>query len=373
MGAHSRLRVVVATIALVFAMAGCGRVPPSGSASEPRTTSPSASVSTPTISSPSPLAGGFLGPPAYTRHLLSAADRAAIGLAVGPDGSIWGYLKGGFIARLDTAGSVATFELPNDTGTGDQITIGPDGAVWFPDPFKNTIGRLTAAGQVTEFPLPTKAAIPAGIAPGPDGALWFAEEGANKIGRVTTGGVITEFALPTSYGAGAQYFFESPHSIVQGSDGAMWFTEDGLSPASSRVGRITTSGTVTEFDLPTKNASPYNIVAGTDGALWFTERRADRIGRITTQGAVTEFRIGGPGYPESIVQEPDHTVWFTDVVEEFPGTTSQSTLGRLSTDGAVQLFALPVTIPIDVAKDAQGALWISTTSGVLLNVDVRTK
>ncbi len=37
--------------------------------------------------------------------------------------------------------------FPPDSGAGD-ITLGPDGAIWFTD-FNNRIGRMTTAGVVT--------------------------------------------------------------------------------------------------------------------------------------------------------------------------------------------------------------------------------
>jgi virginiamycin B lyase len=52
----------------------------------------------------------------------------------------------------------------------------------------------------------------------PDGALWFIET-ADKIGRITTSGAITEYPIPTSSGGGGsgmaldqteQYGFLSP-------------------------------------------------------------------------------------------------------------------------------------------------------------------
>jgi hypothetical protein len=33
---------------------------------------------------------------------------------------------------------------------------------------------------------------------GPDGALWFTEMGAGKIGRITVSGTFTEFSLPAT-------------------------------------------------------------------------------------------------------------------------------------------------------------------------------
>ena len=37
-----------------------------------------------------------------------------------------------------------------------------------------------------------------GITTGPDGNLWFTEFGAGKIGRITPSGSITEFPIPTA-------------------------------------------------------------------------------------------------------------------------------------------------------------------------------
>ena len=41
-------------------------------------------------------------------------------------------------------------------------------------------------------------------------------------------------------------------------------------------------------------ASLEGIVTGPDGALWFTEYNDDKIGRITTAGGITEFNVTLP-------------------------------------------------------------------------------
>lgn len=74
-----------------------------------------------------------------------------------------------------------------------------------------------------------------GITVGADGNLWFAEGSANKVGRITPSGSVAEFAVPT-VGASPQY-------LTLGSDGNVWFTEHGV----GKIGRITPSGSVTEF------------------------------------------------------------------------------------------------------------------------------
>ena len=76
------------------------------------------------------------------------------------------------------------------------ITAGPDGALWFTERARNSIGRIATDGKITEFAVPTGNAFLDGITAGPDGALWFTEQAPGKIGRITTSGAITEFTLP---------------------------------------------------------------------------------------------------------------------------------------------------------------------------------
>jgi virginiamycin B lyase len=103
---------------------------------------------------------------------------------------------------------------------------------------------------------------------GPDGNVWYTENASGKIGRITTSGQITEFPLPTPN--------SGPFGITGGPDGNLWFTEQ-----ANMLGRITTAGQITEFPLPTANSNPGEITKGSDGNLWFTESRANRIGHIT--------------------------------------------------------------------------------------------
>ena len=74
-------------------------------------------------------------------------------------------------------------------------------------------------GAITEYPIPTNNSLPIGITVGPDGALWFAEHQAGKIGRITTSGTITEPDKLT----GPAHF---PLFLVTGSDGNLWATGD---------------------------------------------------------------------------------------------------------------------------------------------------
>jgi hypothetical protein len=58
--------------------------------------------------------------------------------------------------------------------------------------------RLYLSATITEFNIDSQSI---GISAGPDGAVWFTEIDSSKIGRITAAGVITEYATPTP-GAG---------------------------------------------------------------------------------------------------------------------------------------------------------------------------
>jgi virginiamycin B lyase len=66
----------------------------------------------------------------------------------------------------------------------------------------------------------------------------------------------------------------------------MWFTENG----ADKIGKISPqSSEITEYNIPTENASPDAIVLGPDSNLWFTENGSNKIGKMTpATGVITE-------------------------------------------------------------------------------------
>jgi virginiamycin B lyase len=268
---------------------------------------------------------------------------------------------------------ITEFPLPTDCGQFGQspylcaptdITVGPDGALWFTESEGNRIGRITTAGVITEFPLPTNCGQPAGdgcvpsaITVGPDGALWFTENWGNKIGRITTAGTITEFALSTNCPSGCH-----PDDITVGPDGALWFTQN----TRNTIGRITTAGVITEFPLQNcVTCEPNGITAGPDGALWFGEDSGKKIGRITTAGTITEFPCCAPRY---ITAGPDGALWFTEW---------GNTIGRIPTNATPQnpqITEFPLRTncvdplghscnPNRITAGPDGALWFTEGNG----------
>ena len=164
------------------------------------------------------------------------------------------------------------------------------------------------AAAIDEFPV---GANPGGITAGPDGALWFVEEGTpTSIARITTAGVVTSrFAVPTTgttLPPTDPNYVNALDQITSGPDGALWFTQ----PRDNQIGRMTTAGALTEYDVSVPGARPDAITLGPDNNLWFTAPGASAIGRITTGGSISLFSGAAPG-AQDIAAGPDGNLWFT--------------------------------------------------------------
>ena len=184
------------------------------------------------------------------------------------------------------------------------------------------------------------------IAKGSDGNYWYTQSGASRIARMTPSGAVTEFALPSSG--------SNPFDIVAGADGNIWFTE----LDAGRIGRITPNGAISEFSLPSSVSQPRGIALGADGNVWFTEITTAKIGRITPQGVITEFTIPWtPATPRGIASGSDGNLWFTD--------SGGLSVGRLTPQGAFTRFSMPWASESvrNIAAGADGNLWFTELAG----------
>jgi streptogramin lyase len=213
---------------------------------------------------------------------------------------------------------------------------------------------------ITEFEVPTAFSSPLSITAGPDGNLWFTEWAGNKIGRMTTSGAVTEFTLPLSPEIAPGVTSNRPSGITAGPDGNLWFTEW----AGNRIGRMTLSGMLTEFLLPAVRSFPTFITAGSDGNLWFTESGCgptcggNAIGRMTTSGVLTEFALNDADHsgPDGITEGPDGNLWFTG----YP-----SRIGRISPSGGLAQFGGPTGVGLyAITTGSDGNLWFTEETQV---------
>jgi virginiamycin B lyase len=172
------------------------------------------------------------------------------------------------VVAVVSPAQVTFTEYPGlETGSGYEITRGPDGNLWFSEAGRNNIGRITPAGVITEFPLPSigiygPSGSQGGITAGPDGNLWFADYFSNMIGKISPiTGDIQEFNIPSPGIWG--WIGTFPFGIAAGPDGNIWFTE----AYGYRIGRITHTGDFQEFPL---TDSPWLITSGPDGDYYRT-------------------------------------------------------------------------------------------------------
>jgi virginiamycin B lyase len=126
-------------------------------------------------------------------------------ITAGPDGALWFTGVSGEVGRITTAGVVTEYATPNFTPPGNSsvttITMGPDGNLWFIA--QNAIGRITPTGSFTSFDVPGNFYTIAGLTSGPGGNLWFTEQEDGQtadeqpaVGEITPGGVTKLYALP---------------------------------------------------------------------------------------------------------------------------------------------------------------------------------
>jgi virginiamycin B lyase len=216
-----------------------------------------------------------------------------------------------------TDGVVHEFVLPTANSGPTTIAVAADGSLWFTLSSGNAIGHIQAdLTAYEEFPLPSANSGPRVMSLGSDGNMWFSEHTGNRMARITPQGEITEFPLPRPN--------SGPGDITAGSDGALWFLElsgtmDGLQPDGNRVGRISTSGEITEYPEPSTTPTAINIAVGPDGNVWYS--KSSKLGRVTSAGEITEIEIGtgtarAVGLSAGSDRQPPtrltDKLWFTD-------------------------------------------------------------
>jgi streptogramin lyase len=312
------------------------------------TTAPDAGGSTQTTHVMVQTLGGSQFCGFVTEFPLSNSGAGPIGITTGKDGNLW-FTESeiGNIGKITTDGTISEYRAPIGSFPVN-ITATADNNLWFSD-YSNGIGQSTTAGIVTDaatgldFNARTQ-----GIAPDPTAGVWVTEStntptidkwdgttltqysinditgqsyylanaivygpdnnfwftlGSGQIGKITPAGV------PNVY----QGLAGAPQYIAVGGDNQLWFTETPTTlGALPHIGRMTTTGILSnEFELPS-GSNPDQIMHGPDGSMWFTEPGSSQIGRITSTGVITQFPVRGGSSPQGITTGPDCNIWFTE-------------------------------------------------------------
>jgi virginiamycin B lyase len=185
---------------------------------------------------------------------------------------------------------------------------------------------------VTEYGLSGPVGVSA-ITAGPDGNLWFTE--AKRIGRITPTGRVTEF--------------DDPPGVIR--DYVRIVSDRGSLVATDSAGttwRISTTGVATA-----QRWRPGGLSAtGADGAVWAFDWQAKRITRATPAGRLTSYEgFDEYFFPYSMAAGPDGNLWATGARD--------SRIWRLSPSGQVSSFGgLPPTAKADqLTVGPDGNLW----------------
>jgi virginiamycin B lyase len=241
-----------------------------------------------------------------------------LGLAVDADSFAW-FTDGpkGVISRISPQGKMQSFSLSMPVVKFGRLAIAPDGALWFTEPVPVSVTQFKD-GKFTRFavgpPAPTGMdnVAPFGVAVDAVGTVWATLQNANKLVRISSSGEVTSFTVPTRR--------SGLTDVAVDSIGTVWFLEI----VANKIGRFA-DGRFQEFPVPTPNAALTGLAVAPDGAVWFTELRGHKLGRLRN-GVVTEFALPRPdARPFGIAVDAANNVWYTDL---------SGWLGRLAAERA---------------------------------------
>jgi len=239
---------------------------------------------------------------------------------------------------------ITQFDIPTRTAVPHNLTVDPQGHIWFVERFADKIGGLNPnTGEFREFPIPAKAR-PHGALADKSGFIWWTESRGNHLGRLDSRtGQMKRYPLP--------HEGSSPHSLSLGKDGLIWMTQ-------IRGGRIASFNPQTEsfkeYIIPTKSSRPYGIVVDSRNHVWFCEFSGDKIGMLDpATGVIKEYapptRYSGP---RRLTLDRNDNVWFTEY------NTNQIALLNPDT-GKIQEWEIPTpdSGPYDIVVDHHGKIW----------------
>jgi streptogramin lyase len=300
-------------------------------------------------------------------------------------------------ARSETVVSIEKFHvpapasLPSCDGCGSMpgdVTLGPDGAVWFTDTRGNRIGRLDRhSGEISTWDIPTPDSAPVSIEADRSGGIWFLETRANQIGRFDISSE-TFRELPV-YRDAQMYLATRPDHMTLGPDGGIWLA------AYHWIVRFdpqTLESTYTEISAACCTAIPnywtpsfQGITAGRDGKLYLADVEGQGILRIDAAPLNNSYqsmvladgtpnpRLGffpvpgtsplcyGCYQPESVrfnamATAADGAIWFSD---------NDGIYGRMTTTGDFTLHDIGIrNTGLDITAGPDGAIWFLGTGEV---------
>ena len=200
-------------------------------------------------------------------------------IVTGSDGNLWYYNKyngapaNTYVLKLNPSTGTTTTAATFDTYTNlTGIAAGSDGKIWITDTYYKRIYAYTTAGSMSisynVVPVTGSITYLGGATSGPGGDIWVRTNSAVYRFSIASG-TLSAYTPPTG----------TPMAIpIAGTGGANWFIG-----TSGKIGRISSTGGVTEYTVPGSSISNINnLVHGPDGAMWFSysESGVRKLGRL---------------------------------------------------------------------------------------------
>ena len=237
----------------------------------------------------------------------------------------------------------STYPLATLHSNPRDITVGPDGNLWFVETSAGKVGTINpTTHQITEMTLPGAIGQLGGIVSS-GGLLWVTGETATggQLDSIDPGTkAVQAYPLPVG--------FEDPGILATGPDGLLYFTLAkppaphtttytlalGSFNMTTHVANITPAGTGLPFD---------DMIVGPDQQLWLTGAVSLEKFNVTT-GVFTQFTTSK--LLSSLVIGSDGNVWFTDEAGGV-GSLDPTSLNVLSYGQASFVDALALTVGPD--------------------------
>lgn len=211
---------------------------------------------------------------------------------------------------------------------------------------------------VTEYQLSSEGSNAFAISTDASGKVWFSQRNLASIAYLDPkDGEIREFAIPTDQGSLEIW------SIYVKDENEVWFTD----ATENKIRMLDfTTGLVTDYLIPSVNATPWDIKGDNDGNLWVTEfGDANNLAKIIpdelepgTQNGIIEYKIPTPtSRPSYIEIDESGIVWFVESgpgkIASFDPETEEFTEYILPGEGV----GGGTVNPIGLSIDNEGRIW----------------
>src|SRR5882724_5374319 len=186
--------------------------------------------------------------------------------------------------------------------------------------------------------------------------FWITGQNYDSVVKVALDGKMTFYSTPEGSG---------PHGVDFDSAGRLWMTLE----FSGEIVRLDPNGKiVAEYDVSldcttcaTKiNTSPHGLAIGSDGkTVWYTGKATGTVGKLTPDGKVHTYALPIVGsVPIYIKAGPDGNMWVTELVG--------NAIARVTPEGKVTEFPIPTHNgrPIAIIPEPDGkAMWFTEQAG----------